>query len=341
MTLWTETLKFKCGNCWNGSRLNSVAVYTHISHQQLDQFFKAYSLGEVVSFEGVKDGIDNTNYFVTTLQGGFVLTLFESLGADDLQYFLKLLLHLKKNTLPCPCPENDRQAKPFRLLNGKPTAVFKRLSGVATPSPSILHCREIGLHLAKLHSCTQDYVFPIKNSNNLDWCKTALNKIDTHLSTTDRELINNELAFLAKNSRENLPRGVIHADLFRDNVLFVDGRLSGLLDFYNACTDCLLLDIAITANDWCCDNGTVNTEKCTALLSAYESLRPLEPLEKQLWPTMLRAAALRFWLSRLKRQCYPRSDEMVQQKDPLIFQRLLLQHRQQNNANIFNLRSTA
>lgn len=317
-----------------------MSVFTRITRPQLDQFFSAYTLGEVVNFEGITDGIDNTNYFVTTTQGCFVLTLFESLTVDDLPHFLKLLSHLGKNSLSCPCPQSDRQGNSLRQLNGKPAAVFGRLSGAATATPSVFHCQEIGLQLASLHRCTQGYVFPIKNGNDLSWCKTVLNRIGVHVSAADRDLIEDELAFQAENSPDHLPRGVIHADLFRDNVLFVDDRLSGLLDFYSACTDTLLLDVAITANDWCCDNGTVNNEKFAALLSAYESLRPLEPLEKQHWPILLRAAALRFWLSRLEHQCYPRPGEITQQKDPLVFRRILLQHRQQTHLSL-NLRSTA
>lgn len=322
-----------------------MSVFTHITRPQIDQFFSAYTLGEVISFEGIKDGIDNTNYFVTTRQGSFVLTIFESLTVHELPHYVKLLSHLGKNSLLCPSPQSDRQAKLLRQLNGKPAAVFKRLSGVAIESPSILHCQEIGLQLASLHRCTQDYLFPIKNRNDLSWCETIQNKIGAHLSAVDRELINDELVFQAENRLINLPLGVIHADLFRDNVLFVDDRLSGLLDFYSACTDSLLLDIAITANDWCCDNGIVNNEKLRALLAAYQSLRPLASMEKQHWQTQLRAAALRFWLSRLEHQYYPRPGQITQQKDPLIFRRILLQHRQQtylsSNENIFNLRSTA
>lgn len=321
-----------------------MSVFTRITRPQLDQFFSAYTLGEVVGFEGITDGIDNTNYFVTTTQGGFVLTVFESLTVDELPHFLKLLSHLGKNSVPCPRPQNDRQGKPLNRLNGKPAAVFERLSGVSITTPSVLHCQEIGLQLASLHRCSQDYIFPVKNANALGWCKTVSNKIGVHLSVADRELIDDELVFQAKNTTVNLPRGVIHADLFRDNVLFVDDRLSGLLDFYCACTDSLLLDVAITANDWCCDNGTVNHQKFTALLTAYESLRALEPPEKQHWPILLRAAALRFWLSRLEHQYYPRPGDITQQKDPSVFRGILLQHRQQtylaNNVNTFNLRST-
>ncbi|MBC8377591.1 MAG: homoserine kinase [Methylobacter sp.] len=322
-----------------------MSVFTRITRSQLDQFFSAYPLGEVLDFEGITDGIDNTNYSVTTAQGNFVLTLFESLTGDDLSHFLKLLSHLGKSGLLSPSPQRDRQANYLGRLNDKPAAIFKRLSGVAILTPSVLHCHEIGLQLASLHRCTQGYVFPMKSSNDLSWCKTVLNNIDAYLSIEDRALIDDELAYQAENSQANLPRGVIHADLFRDNVLFVDDRLSGLLDFYSACTDTLLLDVAIAANDWCCDNGVVNRQKFTALLSAYQSLRPLVSLEKQHWPTLLRAAALRFWLSRLEHQCYPRPGEITQQKDPLIFRRILLQHRQStclsSNTDIFNLRSTA
>ncbi|MFA5919813.1 MAG: homoserine kinase [Methylococcaceae bacterium] len=305
-----------------------MSVYTPITRLQLDQFFSTYALGEIICFEGIQDGIDNTNYFVETTQGSFVLTLFETLTADELPHFMRLLSHLVKHNIQCPGPQPDRQASVLRELNNKPAALFKRLSGMATTSPSIEQCQEIGIHLANVHLSTQDYVFPIKNNNDLDWCKMLLNKIGALLSATDRTLINDELLFQTANASVNLPQGVIHADLFRDNVLFVDDQLSGILDFYSACNGALLFDIAITANDWCCENGDINPDKMTALLSAYENLRPLEQLEKQHWQTMLRAAALRYWLSRLEHQLYPRPGDLIQQKDPLIFRHILQQHRQ-------------
>lgn len=306
-----------------------MSVYTNVTRSQLDQFFSTYALGGVISFEGIQDGINNTNFFVETTQGSFVLTLFETLTAAELPHFMTLLSHLVKYNIQCPAPQSDRQANVLRELNNKPAAVFKRLSGIATMSPSIEQCQEIGVQLANVHRCTQDHVFPIKNNNDLAWSKALLNKIDTQLSATDCVLINDELLFQAANSPVNLPQGVIHADLFRDNVLFVDNKLSGILDFYSACNGSLLFDIAISANDWCCDNGNINLDKVTALLSTYQSLRPLEQLEKQHWQTMLRAAALRFWLSRLEHQLYPRSGDIIQQKDPLIFRHILQQYRQQ------------
>jgi homoserine kinase type II len=304
-----------------------VSVYTQVSRAQLDQFFSAYALGEVISFEGIEDGINNTNYFVATTQGGFVLTLFETLTAGELPHIIKLLSHLVEHAIPCPEPQPDLQAEVLRELNNKPAAVFKRLSGTASTSPSILQCREIGRQLANLHRCTQNYTFPITNDYDLNGCISLVTKIDARLSAADRTLINDELSFQAANTSDDLPLGVIHADLFRDNVLFVGNRLSGLLDFYSACTGALLFDVAITANDWCCENGVINPDKMAALLLAYESLRPFTPTEKQHWQTLLRAAALRFWLSRLEHQLYPRPGDLIQQKDPLVFKQLLLQHR--------------
>lgn len=308
-----------------------MSVYSAVTPSQLNQFFSHYPLGEVRDFEGIQDGIDNTNYFVSTSNGEFVLTLFESLGADDLPHFVDLLLYLRTHNLPCPLPQLDKQSMPLSSLNNKQAAVFNRLPGSAALTPSIAHCREIGLYLGRLHQLTQDYVFPIKSNHDLGWCKAVLNKIDLHLSVADRTLINDELQFQAKHNSVNLPQGVIHGDLFRDNALFVDDQLSGLLDFYSAGTGSLLLDIAITANDWCHDDGAVNSEKLTALLHAYAIARPLEPSEKQNWPAQLRAAALRFWLSRLEHQLYPRSGTITQQKDPLVFRQLLQQYRQQQS----------
>jgi len=303
-----------------------VSVYTRITRSQLDFFFDHYSLGTVIGFEGITNGIDNTNYFVETTQGSFVLTLFETLNIDELSHFIKLLTYLTNYHIPCPSPQLDKQAKTLRLLNDKPAAVFKRLSGVAIERPTLLQCSQIGFHLAELHDCTHDYDFLI-TSNVLNECTTLFHRIDPKLTDIDRALITDELQFQTRHYPDNLPSGVIHADLFKDNVLFCDDKFSGILDFYSAYCGPLLLDIAITANDWCCDDGIINAEKMTALLAAYETLRPLQSEEKQHWQTLLRVAALRFWLSRLEHQLYPREGEIIQQKDPLFFRKLLEQHR--------------
>lgn len=303
-----------------------MSVYTPVTHSQLEFFFDRYALGSVIQFEGIANGIDNSNYFVDTTQGSFVVTLFESLNMDELPQYIKLLTRLTQYHILCPCPQLDRQAKPLRMLNNKPAAIFKRLSGIVIKCPTYVHCQQVGLQLAELHDYTQNYHFPI-SINILAECKTLFAQLDNQLTETDRALITDELDFQTRHYPNNLPRGVIHADLFRDNVLFDGNKLSGILDFYSAGTGDLLLDLAITANDWCCDNGKPNASKVTVLLSAYETLRPLHTEEKQHWQTLLRIAALRFWLSRLTHQLYPREGEITQQKDPLFFRRLLEQHR--------------
>lgn len=306
-----------------------MSVYTPVTRSQLEFFFDRYTLGRVIKFEGITNGIDNSNYFVDTTQGSFVLTLFETLSLDELPHFMSLMTRLANYHIPCPRPQLDKQANSLRLLNNKPAAIFKRLSGTAIDVPTRSHCQQLGLQLAELHDCTQNYHFPI-TSNIVDECKTLFQQIATQITATDRLLIEDELRFQTQYYPDSLPSGVIHADLFKDNVLFEGDKLSGILDFYSAGTGALLLDLAITVNDWCCDNGTLNPSKVTALLSAYEALRPLHAQEKQHWQTLLRVAALRFWLSRLAHQLYPRAGEIIQQKDPLFFRRLLEQHRRSN-----------
>ena len=304
-----------------------MSVYTSISRSELDFFFDRYALGTVISFQGISDGIDNSNYFVETTQGQFVLTLFENLTLTQLPPIIRLLTRLSRYHIPCPVPRFDKQQNSLRLLNDKPAAVFNCLSGSATEQPTLLQCQQIGLQLAELHDCTHDYEFP-NTSSVLDECNALYQRVEPKLSQTDSLLIKDELRFQTLCYPDHLPMGVIHADLFRDNVLFHDGKISGILDFYSATNGALLFDIAVTVNDWCCDNGQLNTEKVNTLLVAYETLRLLTTHEQQHWQTLLRIAALRFWLSRLEHQLYPRPGELIQTKDPLFFRNLLEQHRQ-------------
>lgn len=305
-----------------------MSVYTSITRTELEFFFDRYALGTVISFHGITDGIDNSNYFVKTTQGQFVLTLFENLTIDELPHYIKLLTRLSNYQIPCPSPQLDKQKNALRLLNHKPAAIFKCLSGCAVEHPTLLQCQQIGLQLAELHDCGLDYNFPISR-HILDECKVIYSRIESKLNETECRLIKDELLFQNASYPDYLPMGVIHADLFRDNVLFHDGKISGILDFYGACTGELLLDLAITANDWCCDEGIFNAEKVGVLLITYQSLRPITSHEQQHWQTLLRIAALRFWLSRLEHQLYPRTGTLIQVKDPLFFKSLLEQHRAQ------------
>ena len=307
-----------------------MSVYTPVTRPQLEAFFSHYSLGEVNAYEGIKEGMVNTNYFVTTTQGEFVLTLFEGMSAEEVEPVLTLLAHLTDKNISCPNPQHDKQGRPLRQLNHKAAIICNRLAGTAIKMPTVAHCTQIGLQLAKLHCCTRGYHFPTQNPYNLHGLSGVFHSVATQLPIADQTLISDELLFQAGRSADLLPTGLIHADLFRDNVLCVDGQVTGILDFYSACHGALLFDLAITVNDWCCDDGMINPKKMAAVLSAYQSLRPLEPIEKQLWPVMLRKAALRFWLSRLAYQCNARKGELAQPKDPSAFRRLLQQHQELN-----------
>jgi homoserine kinase type II len=303
-----------------------VSVYTAINRSELEFFFDRYSLGKVVWFGGIQEGIDNSNYFVDTTQGHFVLTLFEQLTLDELHPIVKLLTTLHHYRIPCPTPQLDKQANALRLLNNKPAAIFNRLAGATVKRSDIFQCAQLGLQLAELHDCTQHCSFPYK-INVLHDCQRLFCQLDGQLDEADYALISDELHFQSLNYPEHLPKGVIHADLFRDNVLFNGDKLSGILDFYSAGMGDLAFDLAVAVNDWCSENGVIDDEKVSALVSAYETLRPLHNEEKQHWKTVLRAAALRFWLSRLVHQHYPRSGDMIQQKSPLLFRQLLEQYR--------------
>jgi homoserine kinase type II len=309
-----------------------MSVYTHVTRPQLDAFFSHYHLGNVLSYVGIKEGMVNSNYFVSTTQDTFVLTLFEDMLATEVEAVVDLLAHLAKHQIVSPAPQYNQQGLALQVLNDKPALLCKRLVGAALTNPTLDHCIQIGSQLAKLHRCTQDYIFPVANPYDINGLVMAFQEIANDVSADDHAAISHELAFQSEHPSNELPTGLIHADLFRDNVLFENGQLSGLLDFYSACHGELLFDLAIVVNDWCCDDGVINPEKMTALLSSYQSIRPLEAVEKRLWPIMLRRAALRFWLSRLAYQCRARSGELVQQKDPLAFRRILVQHQHKVNS---------
>ena len=304
-----------------------MSVYTTVGQRQLKDFLALYRLGDLVSFKGIKDGIENTNYTVTTTQGNFILTIFESLTAKELPCYLLLLDFLSKNDFPAPQPHKCEKGQYLNTLIGKPAALFNCLPGHSIAYPSHSQCEEIGAYLARLHLCSTQYDFQKKNIKNLAGCQSVFDKIGHSLSKDENKLLVSELNFQATYPLPVLPQGLIHADLFRDNVLFNNGTISGILDFYNACNDYFLFDIAVTCNDWCIDNGVINQQKIKALLSGYTKIRVLNDDERKQLPVFLRLAALRFWLSRLKHLLNPKKGELTLVKDPLVFRRLLEYHR--------------
>jgi homoserine kinase type II len=304
-----------------------MSVYTTVTREQLSTWLKNYSVGPLVALEGIPAGIENTNYFVTTGKGRYVLTLFERLTARELPFYLNLQDHLAGKGIPCPQPVADHRGAFLGELNGKPAALASFLRGKDLAAPSVAQCAQVGAMLAHIHAAGSSYATRMDNPRGPKWWTAVMPEIIPFLGADDVALLREEVRFQALHRGDKLPRGAIHADLFRDNVLFEDGRISGVIDFYFACTDALLYDVAITLNDWCITNGrALDTAGAAALLEAYQKLRRFTPNERAAWPVMLRAGALRFWVSRLYDFYLPRPGELTHAKDPAHFRDMLALH---------------
>lgn len=307
-----------------------MSVYTTIDREELEQFLDNYNQGELTDYQGISSGIENTNYFVNTGNGQFVLTIFEHHTADELPFFLDLTAFLSEHNIPCAHPVADKQECYLTKLKNKPAAMVQRLAGTSIDRPNKAQCIEVGRVLAKMHVAGQSFDQKRDNGRGPRWWQQTASKLDSKLLKEDRDLLAKELDYQARRCAVDLPRGIIHADLFRDNVLFSDDRLSGLIDFYYACTDLLLYDIAVAVNDWCVNaDGVIDQPLAQYLLDSYQKVRPLSDTEQVAYPAMLRAAALRFWLSRLHDLHFPREGEITHTKDPQVFRRILVNHRQQ------------
>ena len=302
-----------------------MSVYTPVSESELVAWLGNYSVGTLVACEPIKAGIENTNYFVTTSQGRYVLTLFERLPAEELPFYLDFMAHLARHGIPCPAPIADLQDRYLQHLNGKPAALVTRLPGRSLEDPGERECGELGALLGRLHLAGRSYPAYLENPRGPKWWRLAAKAVLPFLKKDQASLLESELQFQAEQRFPDLPRGPVHADLFRDNTLFEKGRISGVIDFYFAGVDCLLYDIAVCVNDWCLKEGgaALDAGRARALLAGCQSVRPFTPLEQAAWPAMLRAAALRFWLSRLHDYHLPRPGMLVHAHDPEHFRRIL------------------
>ncbi|MHB1515447.1 MAG: homoserine kinase [Acidiferrobacteraceae bacterium] len=307
-----------------------MSVFTTVSRPELDRLLADYDAGHLKRFEGIAAGIENTNYFVITSQGEFVLTVFEQLPRAEIPFFLELKAFLAHHGFPCAEPMARHGGAYLGEIQGKPASLVRRLFGASVVNPSPEQCRQVGDTLARLHRTAADFPQGRVNPRGPRWWTETAQSVYGRVSAEDRQILQDELAFQSLHRFSDLPRGLIHADLFRDNVLFQDDRLTGVIDFYYACTDPLMFDVAVTVNDWCgaVDNG-ISEDHARALVAGYQQVRPFTAIERGAWPALLRAAALRFWLSRLHDLHFPRPGEITHTKDPGTFRRALLAHRAQ------------
>ena len=316
-----------------------MAVFTEVSQSEAGKLVRALDLGELRELRGIQGGIENTNYFLITDRAEYVLTLFERLTFEQLPFYLHLMKHLARHGIPVPEPQalpatasaGEPDGEILFELCGKPAAVVNKLRGKSELVPTTPHCAAVGAMLARMHLAGRDNPRSQPNLRALPWWNQTVPVVLPYVDEAQAALLRSELAFqnhVADGSAyAALPRGVIHADLFRDNVMFEQDRLTGLFDFYFAGVDCWLFDIAVCLNDWCIDlaTGAHHEEHAAAFLRAYAGVRPLAAAERQLLPAMLRAGALRFWISRLWDFHLPREAAMLKPHDPSHFERVLRQ----------------
>ena len=308
-----------------------MAVFTEVSFDEAADFLRSLNLGQLQSIKGAAGGIENTNYFVDTDQGQYVLTLFERLTHEQLPFYLHLMKHLAGRGIPVPDPVADASGTILHRLKNKPAAVVNKLRGHSELAPTPAHCARVGAMLARMHLAGQDYPRQQPNLRGLDWWNETVPVVLPYLSDDQRDLIQNELAsqneVAASAAYARLPRGPIHADLFRDNVMFDGAELTGFFDFYFAGCDTFVFDIGICLNDWCIDltSGAPDAERADAFMAAYQAVRPLTQDESDLLPALQRAGALRFWVSRLWDFYLPREAAVLQAHDPAHFERVLRQ----------------
>jgi homoserine kinase type II len=323
-----------------------MAVYTDVGDEELEAFIASYGLGDVISFKGIAEGVENTNYLVETKRGWFILTLYEKrVDPAELPFFLALMEHLAQRGLNCPTPVRDLEGRNLRELAGRPAALVTFLEGLSVRRPSADHCWEVGKALARLHLATAD--FSMTRPNGLgprDW-RPLYQRFAARADEIRPGLggaIEAELAHLDAHWPQHLPQGVIHADLFPDNVFFLHDRLSGLIDFYFACTDALAYDVAVSLNAWCFEaDGAFNLTKGQALLRGYDGVRRLSGPERAALPVLARGAALRFLLTRAYDWINTPPDALVKRKDPGEYARRLAFHQTIRNAREYGLDEAA
>jgi homoserine kinase type II len=307
-----------------------MSVFTPLERHELEAFLAPYGLGRLRDFQGIAAGSENSNFFVSLEQGEFVLTLIERGPSADLPFFIKLLDVLHDAGLPVPYALRTTSGEALRSLAAKPALLQPRLAGKHVHEANPHHCQEVGALLARIHLATRNQPLPRKSDRGLDWMLAEGPSLALKLPDEQVPLLRDALAEIhtLKPGILALPQANLHADLFRDNVLFDGNHLAGVIDFYNACSGPMLYDLAIALNDWCSrDDGSLDSKRAQALLGAYAGLRPFTAAEAELWPAMLRIACVRFWLSRLiAAESFAGQEVLIH--DPAEFQRRLARRQQ-------------
>ena len=319
-----------------------MAVYTEIADEELTDFIAGYDMGAVLSLKGIAEGVENSNFLLRTEVGSFILTLYEKrVNPDDLPFFIGLMEHLAARGVNCPLPVKNRAGEALGELAGRPACIVTFLDGVSVRKPGVGHCRELGVALAGLHQAADGFALSRPNALGVAGWRPLFDAAAGRADDIAPGLgarIGAALAEAEANWPQGLPSGVIHADLFTDNVFFIGPKLSGVIDFYFACNDALAYDVAICLNAWCFEaDGSFNLTKGQALLAGYQSVRRLTPEEVSALPLLCRGAALRFLLTRLVDWLHVPPGVLVKPKDPLEYDRKLAFHRGVISASDYGL----
>jgi len=301
-----------------------MSVYTKITEAELELHLKNYSVGRIINFSGISEGIENTNYLLVTDNGEFIFTIFEAIKAEKVNSYLSFMNHVNLKGLKSPLVIESNDSELYKIIKNKPSAVIQKLDGESISQPNNEHCTQLGKTLSDFHAYGSDFSSEILNPRGLMWAEKALEKLKGLLDENKLKLIKDSIKIQKIFSVTNLPSGMIHADLFRDNVLFSNGKISGIIDFYYSCTGTYIYDLAVITNDWCNqENNSINHEKLNLLLTEYNKYREITYEEKSQWKAALVTGALRFYLSRLIDLHFPKIGEITHIKDPSIFENIL------------------
>lgn len=313
-----------------------MSVYTDVSQPVLKQLLSRYDIGTLQTLRGINQGITNSIYYFKTTLGEYILTIYEQLTVRELPFYTELVDYLVAHDIPCAKTITDKQGIALHQIDDKPAIISVCLPGTTLQTVSTEHCQQLGNTLARFHQVSSGFTQKNNNIRDTAWHEEAAKQVRPHLNQHSQTLLEQEMALLRQQPLHDCPSGIIHYDLFRDNVLFEEDRLSGLLDFNYACWHAFILDLAVCINDWCVQaDGELDVIKVKNFIQAYQQVRPLQAIEKASLSVALRLAALRFWLSRLSDILYPSQGYIVQQHNPQTFQ-IILEKRQAMNADVFN-----